>query len=209
MLCFGERSLSQQNPNFQKSSPLPRHYTYGLSYLGSLVSYCRPVMLRTDLALTEVPDCTGGTSSAYVTIWRLLITGKFTGPQFFCSGYIVNLLSVSGENKRRLVMSPCYPSVALRIPHPFIMFGTYEDRLAVSAYSRHWFFHFLRDLCCKKLSPLTGCGGLQGCETLRIPHCLDSRLTDGVKVVSPTHRPSFTPHKYCFSLCVLILLEAE
>jgi hypothetical protein len=24
---------------------------------------------------------------------------------------------------------------------------------------------------------------------LRIPHCLDNRLTDGGKVVSPTHRP--------------------
>jgi hypothetical protein len=30
---------------------------------------------------------------------------------------------------------------------------------------------------------------------LRIPHCLDSRLTDGCKVVSLTHRPSSTPHK--------------
>jgi hypothetical protein len=30
----------------------------------------------------------------------------------------------------------------------------------------------------------TGRGGLQGCEMLRIPHCLDRRLTDGGKVVS-------------------------
>jgi hypothetical protein len=28
-----------------------------------------------------------------------------------------------------------------------------------------------------KLSPLTGRGGLYGCEMLRIPHCLDNRLT--------------------------------
>jgi hypothetical protein len=32
----------------------------------------------------------------------------------------------------------------------------------------------------------------------RTPHCLDSRLTDGGKVVSPTHRPRFTPHKAYF-----------
>jgi hypothetical protein len=46
-----------------------------------------------------------------------------------------------------------------------------------------------------KLSPLTGRAGLKGCEMLRIPYCLDSRLTDGGKAVSPTHRPSFTPRK--------------
>jgi hypothetical protein len=31
---------------------------------------------------------------------------------------------------------------------------------------------------------------------LRIPHCLDNRLTDGGKVVSPTHPPHFTPQKH-------------
>jgi hypothetical protein len=36
---------------------------------------------------------------------------------------------------------------------------------------------------------------------LRIAHCLDNRLTDGGKVVSPTHRPHFTPQKhYYFSI---------
>jgi hypothetical protein len=30
----------------------------------------------------------------------------------------------------------------------------------------------------------------------RIPHYLDNRLTDGGKVVSPTHLPRFTPKKY-------------
>jgi hypothetical protein len=34
---------------------------------------------------------------------------------------------------------------------------------------------------------------------LRIPHCLDNRLTDGGKVVSPTHLPYFTPQKHYFS----------
>jgi hypothetical protein len=30
---------------------------------------------------------------------------------------------------------------------------------------------------------------------LGIPHCLDNRLIDGGKVVSPTHRPHFTAQK--------------
>jgi hypothetical protein len=34
---------------------------------------------------------------------------------------------------------------------------------------------------------------------LRIPHCLDSRVTDGRKVVSLTHRPRSTPQKHYFS----------
>jgi hypothetical protein len=33
---------------------------------------------------------------------------------------------------------------------------------------------------------------------LRIPHCLDNRLSDGGKAVSPTHRPHFTPHKHYY-----------
>jgi hypothetical protein len=56
-----------------------------------------------------------------------------------------------------------------------------------------------------KLFPVTGLGGLQGCEVLRIPHCLDNQLTDGGKVVSPTHPPHFTPQKhYYFYVLVLI-----
>jgi hypothetical protein len=34
---------------------------------------------------------------------------------------------------------------------------------------------------------------------LRIPHCLHNRLTDGGKVVSPTHLPRSTPQKHFFS----------
>jgi hypothetical protein len=34
-------------------------------------------------------------------------------------------------------------------------------------------------------------GGPWCCEMLRIPHFLDIRLTDGGKVVSPTHRYHF------------------
>jgi hypothetical protein len=33
---------------------------------------------------------------------------------------------------------------------------------------------------------------------LRIPHCLDNRLIDGSKVVSPTHQLYFTPQKHYY-----------
>jgi hypothetical protein len=38
-------------------------------------------------------------------------------------------------------------------------------------------------------------GGPRACETSRLPHFLDSRLTDGGEVVSLTRRPPFTPSK--------------
>jgi hypothetical protein len=47
-----------------------------------------------------------------------------------------------------------------------------------------------------KAIPITGLGGLQSCEMLRIPHSLDNRFTDGGKVVRPMHRPQFTPQKH-------------
>jgi hypothetical protein len=46
-----------------------------------------------------------------------------------------------------------------------------------------------------KAIPVKGCEGLYGCEMSRLPHSLDSRLTDGGKVVSLARRPSFTPGK--------------
>jgi hypothetical protein len=49
-----------------------------------------------------------------------------------------------------------------------------------------------------KAIPVTGRGGLYGCEMLRIPHCLDNRLLDGGNIVSPTHQPHFTPQKHYF-----------
>jgi hypothetical protein len=49
-----------------------------------------------------------------------------------------------------------------------------------------------------KAIPLAGRGGLLGCEMLGIAHCLDNRLTDGGKVVSPTHRPRSAPQKHDF-----------
>jgi hypothetical protein len=33
---------------------------------------------------------------------------------------------------------------------------------------------------------------------LRIPHCVDNRLTDGGKVISPMHPPHFTPQKHYY-----------
>jgi hypothetical protein len=46
-----------------------------------------------------------------------------------------------------------------------------------------------------KANPLTDLGGPQGCETSRLPHFLDNRLTEGGEVVSLTRRPPFTPRK--------------
>jgi hypothetical protein len=46
-----------------------------------------------------------------------------------------------------------------------------------------------------KAIPVTGCGGPQDCETSRLQHFLDSRLTDGGEVVSLTRQPSVTPGK--------------
>jgi hypothetical protein len=50
-----------------------------------------------------------------------------------------------------------------------------------------------------KATPVTGLEGLQGCEMLRIPHCLDKRITDGDEIVSLTHRQRSTPQKHYFS----------
>jgi hypothetical protein len=39
--------------------------------------------------------------------------------------------------------------------------------------------------------PVTGRGGLYGCDKVRIPQFLDNWFVDGGKVVSRTHRPHF------------------
>jgi hypothetical protein len=41
----------------------------------------------------------------------------------------------------------------------------------------------------KNAIPITGRGGVQGCEVLGIPHCLDNQLIYGNMVVSLTKRP--------------------
>jgi hypothetical protein len=53
-------------------------------------------------------------------------------------------------------------------------------------------------VCKSKAIHVTGRGGLQSCEMLRISHCLDNWLTDGGKTVSPTHRPRSTPQNNYF-----------
>jgi hypothetical protein len=46
-----------------------------------------------------------------------------------------------------------------------------------------------------KALPLTGREGPQGCETSRLPHFLDNRLTDGGEVVSLMCWQPYTPRK--------------
>jgi hypothetical protein len=47
----------------------------------------------------------------------------------------------------------------------------------------------------RKVIPVTGHGSPHGCETSRLPHFLDSRLTDSGEVVSLARRPPVTPRK--------------
>jgi hypothetical protein len=54
-----------------------------------------------------------------------------------------------------------------------------------------------------KAIPVTGHEGPQGCETVRFPHFLGNRLTDGGEDISPMRRPPFTPQEdswYSFPL---------
>jgi hypothetical protein len=52
-----------------------------------------------------------------------------------------------------------------------------------------------------KVIPVTGRGGLKGCEMLRLPHFLGNRLTDGSDV-NLKRRPPFTPRKLlCIHYC--------
>jgi hypothetical protein len=46
-----------------------------------------------------------------------------------------------------------------------------------------------------KVLPVTRRGGPWGCETSRLPHFLENRLTDGGEVVNFTRRPPFAPRK--------------
>jgi hypothetical protein len=46
-----------------------------------------------------------------------------------------------------------------------------------------------------KLSLFTGREGPQDYETSRLKRFLDNRLTDGGEVISPTHRPPFSPQE--------------
>jgi hypothetical protein len=53
-----------------------------------------------------------------------------------------------------------------------------------------------------KVIPVTGLGGLQDCGMLKLPHCLDNRLTDGGKGCQPEAPAAlYTPETslfFCF-----------
>jgi hypothetical protein len=51
----------------------------------------------------------------------------------------------------------------------------------------------------KKAIPVTDHRGLYGCEMLMFPHCIDNQLTDGGRLVGPTHWPHSAAQKHYFS----------
>jgi hypothetical protein len=57
-----------------------------------------------------------------------------------------------------------------------------------------------------KAVPVAGRGDLRDCEISSIPHCVDSRHTDGGEVVSLMLRPSFIPQEHSW---YRFLLQAE
>jgi hypothetical protein len=52
-----------------------------------------------------------------------------------------------------------------------------------------------------KVIPVTGRGGLQGCEMLRISHILDNRIKNGGEIVSLMRRPRFYRQEYSWNFC--------
>jgi hypothetical protein len=60
----------------------------------------------------------------------------------------------------------------------------------------------------RKVIPVTGRGGLWGCETSRLPHFLDNRLTDGGEV-SLTHLPPFTPGRFLVLISIRGWVEPQ
>jgi hypothetical protein len=57
-----------------------------------------------------------------------------------------------------------------------------------------------------KAIPVAGHESPYGCETSRIPHFLENRLTNGGEAVSPTRRPPFTHQEVSW---YSFLLETE
>jgi hypothetical protein len=51
-----------------------------------------------------------------------------------------------------------------------------------------------------KTIPVRGREGPKGCETSRLPHFLDNRLTDGCKGIKLTCRPLFKTGRFCYRL---------
>jgi hypothetical protein len=68
--------------------------------------------------------------------------------------------------------------------------------LSVLSYEFNMFRPHRTIKCKKGKAILVTCrGGPYGCETSRLPHFLENRLTDGGIVVSLTRRPPFTPQE--------------
>jgi hypothetical protein len=59
-------------------------------------------------------------------------------------------------------------------------------------------------MVCYGLIPVTDRGGLYGCEMLRIPHCLDNRLTDSVRLSALRTGRALLPRNITCLLLVLI-----
>jgi hypothetical protein len=75
----------------------------------------------------------------------------------------------------------------------------------------HTHTHIYIYIYISKAISVTGRGGRYGFKMLRIPHCLDSRLTDGGRFVSPTHRPLlYTPEAFVYAsgthFCIYIYI---
>jgi hypothetical protein len=67
----------------------------------------------------------------------------------------------------------------------------------ISQFVGFWIFVYLCYKSKSKAIPVTGRGGLRGCEMLRIPHCLDNRLTVNCEILatcSSTYS-QFVPHR--------------
>jgi hypothetical protein len=81
----------------------------------------------------------------------------------------------------------------LVVPCRVISNGHYSSELNFTAYIYVKAVHKLISKRKSKAIPVTGLGGLQSCEMLRISHCLDNRLRDGGKVVSLRTRHTLLP----------------
>jgi hypothetical protein len=74
-----------------------------------------------------------------------------------------------------------------------------DRQLEMHLWTEHVFTNAGRRKCCRKdelkgkAALVAGRGGPWGCETSRLSHCINCRLTDGGKIVGPTHRQPYSP----------------
>jgi hypothetical protein len=87
------------------------------------------------------------------------------------------------------------------------MLITFPPQSARNVYSKETKHHGIHLKHKKgKAIPVTGREGPYGCETSRLPHFLDKRLTDGGEIVSLMRRPLFTTQE---DSCYTFLLKAK